>query len=110
MRYNEQQAHPVLHSRTAFTDAATLVTMLCGAGITVQPVPAFQDLTIPTSDDCVQARKFCLSPTESYTVAVYSQEIYRGKKILSCEDMPYHAKCVVIHKKDGHKQLTLLKA
>ena len=110
LRYNEQQAHPVLHSRTAFTDAATLVTTLSREGITVQSVPAFQDLTIPTSDDCVQARKFCLSPTESYTVAVYSQEIYRGKKILSCEDMPYHAKCVVIHEKDGHKQLTLLKA
>lgn len=110
LRYNEQQPHTVVHSKTAFTNSATLVTTLCGDGITVQNAPVFQNLTEPTAPDFAQARKFILSPTESYTVAVYSKEIYRGKKVLSCEDMPYHAKCVVIHEKDGHKQLTVLKA
>lgn len=110
LRYNEQQPHTVVHSKTAFTDSATLITTLCGDGITVQDAPVFQNLTEPTAPDFAQARKFILSPTESYTVAVYSKEIYRGKKVLSCEDMPYHAKCVVIHEKDGHKQLTILKA
>lgn len=110
LRYNEQQPHTVVHSKTAFTDSATLITTLCGDGITVQDAPVFQNLTEPTAPDFAQARKFILSPTESYTVAVYSKEIYRGKKVLSCEGMPYHAKCVVIHEKDGHKQLTILKA
>ena len=110
LRYNEQQPHTVVHSKTAFTDSATLITTLCGDGITVQDAPVFQNLTEPTAPDFAQARKFILSPTESYTVAVYSKEIYRGKKVLSCEDMPYHAKCVVIYEKDGHKQLTILKA
>ncbi len=110
LRYNEQQPHTVVHSKTAFTDSATLITTLCGDGITVQDAPVFQNLTEPTAPDFAQAHKFILSPTESYTVAVYSKEIYRGKKVLSCEDMPYHAKCVVIHEKDGHKQLTILKA
>ncbi len=110
LRYNEQQPHTVVHSKTAFTDSATLITTLCGDGITVQDAPVFQNLTEPTAPDFAQARKFILSPTESYTVAVYSKEIYHGKKVLSCEGMPYHAKCVVIHEKDGHKQLTILKA
>lgn len=110
LRYNEQQPHTVVHSKTAFTDSATLISTLCGDGITVQDAPVFQNLTEPTAPDFAQARKFILSPTESYTVAVYSKEIYRGKKVLSCEGMPYHAKCVVIHEKDGHKQLTVLKA
>lgn len=110
LRYNEQQPHTVVHSKTAFTDSATLITTLCGDGITVQDAPVFQNLTEPTAPDFAQARKFILSSTESYTVAVYSKEIYRGKKVLSCEGMPYHAKCVVIHEKDGHKQLTILKA
>ena len=110
LRYNEQQPHTVVHSKTAFTDSATLITTLCDDGITVQDAPVFQNLTKPTAPDFAQARKFILSPTESYTVAVYSKEIYRGKKVLSCEDMPYHAKCVVIHEKGGHKQLTILKA
>lgn len=110
LRYNEQQPHTVMHSKTAFTDSATLISTLCGDGITVQNAPVFQNLTEPTAPDFAQARKFILSPTESYTVAVYSKEIYRGKKVLSCEGMPYHAKCVVIHEKDGHKQLTILKA
>ena len=110
LRYNEQQPHTVVHSKTAFTDSATLITTLCGDGITVQDASVFQNLAEPTAPDFAQARKFILSPTESYTVAVYSKEIYRGKKVLSCEGMPYHAKCVVIHEKDGHKQLTILKA
>lgn len=110
LRYNEQQPHTVVHSKATFTDSATLITTLCGDGITVQDAPVFQNLTEPTAPDFAQARKFILSPTESYTVAVYSKEIYRGKKVLSCEGMPYHAKCVVIHEKDGHKQLTILKA
>lgn len=110
LRYNEQQPHTVVHSKTAFTDSTTLITTLCGDGITVQDAPVFQNLTESTAPDFAQARKFILSPTESYTVAVYSKEIYRGKKVLSCEGMPYHAKCVVIHEKDGHKQLTILKA
>lgn len=110
LRYNEQQPHTVVHSKTAFTDSATLITTLCGDGIMVQDAPVFQNLTEPTAPDFAQARKFILSPTESYTVAVYSKEIYRGKKVLSCEGMPYHAKCVVIHEKGGHKQLTILKA
>lgn len=73
-----------MHSKTAFTDSTTLITTLCGDGITVQDAPVFQNLTEPTAPDFAQARKFILSPTESYTVAVYS--------------------------KDGHKQLTILKA
>lgn len=84
LRYNEQQPHTVVHSKTAFTDSTTLITTLCGDGITVQDAPIFQNLTEPTAPDFAQARKFILSPTESYTVAVYS--------------------------KDGHKQLTILKA
>lgn len=83
LRYNEQQPHTVVHSKTAFTDSATLITTLCGDGITVQDAPVFQNLTEPTAPDFAQARKFILSPTESYTVAVYN--------------------------KDGHKQLTILK-
>lgn len=110
LRYNDQQPHTVVHSKTTFTDCATLITTLCGDGVTVQQAPVYQNLTEPTAPDFAQARKFILSPTESYTVAVYSKEIYRGKKVLSCEGMPYHAKCVVIHEKDGHKQLTILKA
>ena len=84
LRYNEQQPHTVVHSKTAFTDSTTLIITLCGDGITVQDAPVFQNLTEPTAPDFAQARKFILSPTESYTVAVYS--------------------------KDGHKQLTILKA
>ena len=42
LRYNEQQPHTVVHSKTAFTDSATLITTLCGDGITVQDAPVFQ--------------------------------------------------------------------
>lgn len=110
LRYNAQQIHTVVHCKCSFTDNVTLITTLCDTKIPVQIVPVFQNLTEPTTSDVAQARKFILSPTESYTVAVCSKEIYHGKKVLSCEGMCYHAKCVTIHEKDGHKQLTILKA
>lgn len=110
LRYNEQQLHTVVHSKQPFTDQTALITTLCGERIEVQSATVYQNLDEPTPADFAQARKFILSPTESYTVAVYHKEIYRGKKVLSCEGMPYHAKCVVIHEKDGQKQLTILKA
>lgn len=110
LRYNEQLAHTVLHCKQSFSDALTQITTFCEAGIRVETVPVYQNLTEEMNPEVAQARKFILSEQESYTVAVCSKEIYKGKKVLSCEGMPYHAKCVVIHQTGNEKQLMILKA
>ncbi len=110
LRYNEQLTHPVLHTRCTFTDTMTQITILCASDIRVESVPVYQNLDTPMSPAFAQAKRFVLSENESYTVAVCHKEIYKGKKILSCEGMPYHAKCVVVHQNNDKKQLIVLKA
>ena len=51
-----------------------------------------------------------MSDDESYTVAIFHKEIFKGKKICYCENMPFHAKCVVIHQHGNHKKLIRLRA
>lgn len=108
LRYNEQLSHTVVHCKQQFTDELTQITTFCEAGMQTETVPVYQNLD--EESQFAQARRFILSENESYTIAVCNKEIYKGKKVLSCEGMPYHAKCVVIHKKDDRKRLILVKA
>lgn len=110
LRYNEQLPHTVLHTKHTFTDALTQISSIYASDIQVESVPVYQNLDEAMSPEIAQARRFVLSETECCTVAICSKEIYKGKKVLSCEGMPYHAKCVVIHQKDDQKGMILLKA
>lgn len=110
LRYNEQLSHTVLHCKQSFTNHLTQITAFYDRTIQMDDVPVYQNLTEVMSPEIAQARKFILSEQESYTIAVCSKEIYKGKKVLSCEGMPYHAKCVVIHQIGDEKQLIVLKA
>lgn len=110
LRYNEQLPHTVLHTKHTFTDALTQISTICASDIRVESVPVYQNLDEAMSPEVAQARRFVLSGNESYTVAICHKEIYKGKKVLSCEGMPYHAKCVVVHQKDDQKRLIILKA
>ena len=62
------------------------------------------------SKDIACAYRFTMSDDESYTVAIFHKEIFKGKKICYCENMPFHAKCVVIHQHGNHKKLIRLRA
>lgn len=107
--YNQLEYHPVICSETEFENNAEYITTICDKNIKVESINAYQD-TAQTPEDIVSARKFIINDNESYTVVVYHKEIYKGKKILFCEDTYYHAKTVVIHEKDNKKELIILKA
>lgn len=107
--YNEELIHPVIHSNSEFENSAEYITTICDKNIKIETVPVYQD-TSETPLNVASARKFIINKNESYTVVVYHKEIFKGKKILSCENMYYHAKCVVIHEKDNKKELIILKA
>ena len=34
-----------------------------------------------------------------YTIVLLQEEIYQGSKILFCQNIPFHAKAIVIHEK-----------
>lgn len=107
--YNQLENHSVICSKTDFENHAEYITTICDKNIKVETVNAYQE-KLQTAQDVVSARKFIINDNESYTVVIYHKEIYKGKKILSCEGVYYHAKTVVIHEKDNKKELIILKA
>ena len=107
--YNQLENHPVICSKTEFENHAEYITTICDKNIKVETVNTYQE-KLQTPQDVASARKFIINENESYTVVIYHKEIYKGKKILSCEGAYYHAKTVVIHEKDNKKELIVLKA
>ena len=110
LRYNEQEEHQVLHAKTYFHDHGEVVTCICPASYKVEKVPILQNLDIPVEDHLAQAIRCTISPEESYTIVCFHKELYTGKKICSCEGLPFHAKALVIHESKGKKTLSRLRS
>lgn len=109
LQYNELLDHSTISYRKAFTDETQFITPICDSSIQVEKVPLYQAEN-ETPESVGVAVKFILPSGESYTVAVYHKEIFTGKKVLFCEGVPFHGKCLVVHEKDGKKDFCLLKA
>lgn len=110
LEYNKEVSHFVLNVTNKFEDTANIMTMFFDEKIKAEIVNTYQDANTITDKNVASAVKFNIGQNESYTVALYHKEIYTGKKILSCEGVFYHAKCVVIHEKNKVKNLFILKA
>lgn len=110
LRYNELSDHDIVCYTKDFLDEATQCICIADQKISIEEALIYQNGTIPMSNDMVSARKFVLSDKESYTVAVFHKEIFKGKKICECEGMPFHAKCIVVHEINGKKELIRLRA
>lgn len=110
LRYNELLPHDVITLKDTFTNQYQNITILCATDIQVTPVDIYQNQDTPMSKDIACAYRFTMSDDESYTVAIFHKEIFKGKKICYCENMPFHAKCVVIHQHGNHKKLIRLRA
>lgn len=110
LRYNELLHHDVITLKDTFTDHYENITIICAEGIHVTPVDILQNQDTPMLKDITSAYRFTLSEDESYTIAIFHKEIFKGKKICYCEGMPFHAKCIVVHQKGTHKELIRLRA
>lgn len=110
LRYNELLPHDVITLKDTFTNQYQNITILCATDIQVTPVDIYQNQDTPMAKDIACAYRFTMSEDESYTVAIFHKEIFKGKKICYCENMPFHAKCVVIHQHGNHKKLIRLRA
>lgn len=109
LRYNELLEHNVITFTKEFLNDTTSITYLCDAKIQVEQAEVFQNGNMPVDKDLAEAFKFRISAHESYTIAVFHKEIFKGKKICYCEGMPFHAKCIVIHEVDGNKEMIRLR-
>lgn len=109
LRYNERQSHCVVQTSQTFQDCLNSTSILCEPHIEVLDIPVFQGKDIPFPTEVAGAKKFILSPMESYTIVVFHKEVFEGRKICFCEGVPFHAKCVVIHEKNNTKKLISLR-
>lgn len=110
LRYNELLEHTVITFTKEFENETSSVTYLCDSNVKVQRVDIFQNGEVPVSKELAEAYRFYISANESYTIAIFHKEIFKGKKICYCEGIPFHAKCIVIHEVDGNKEITRLRA
>lgn len=109
IRYNEPLTNQTIKSQIVFQDFGLSNVAICDTSIEVEKADVFQEKSLPISNDFATAVSFRMSNEEKYTIVIFHKEVYIGKKIIFCEDMPFHAKCVVIHEKQGRKTLTKLK-
>ncbi len=109
LKYNELLDHTVVSYEESFQNEIEFITCICDESINVENVPLYQSDN-KTNVQVGQGRKFKISDTESYTIAIYHKEIYKGQKVLYCEDIAFHGKCIIIHEKNGKKSYKLMKA
>lgn len=110
LRYNEANIHDIVSFHKAFQDEGNHITAVVSTSIQVEKVDILQNGTEPLNEEIAEARRFTISPEESYTIVVFHKELFRGKKLCTCEGLPFHAKCVVIHNVKGMKKLIRLRA
>lgn len=108
LKYNELLNHTVVCYETNFNNNLELITCICDENIEVLSVPLYQS-DKETLKQIGQAKKFKISDTESYTIGIYHKEIYNGAKILFCEGIAFHGKCIIIHEKNNIKTYKLMK-
>ena len=107
--YNEVVQHDVLVYEASFQDQYQSCTCMADISISIQDVDILQDMKECVSSDIACAKKFQVSEDESYTIVIFHKEVYKGKKVFSIEGICFHAKCVILHEKEGVKQLYRLK-
>lgn len=110
LRYNECLDHSRITFTKEFVKETTSFTYLCDRHVQVEEAAILQNGDTAVAKELAEAYKFNISEQESYTVAIFHKEIFKGKKIFYCEGMPFHAKCVVVHERDGVKKLIRLRA
>lgn len=58
----------------------------------------------------VHTKRFILSEDESYSIAIFHKEIYKGKKVLFLDGEPFHCKVFVVHKKQDKVKSYIVRA
>lgn len=108
-RYNEQDTHEVVSFHTPFEDKVSVTTILAPKKVAVDAVPILQNLDTPMPTKEGSAWRIQLSEQESYSVALFHEELFRGKKVYSLDGVPFHAQVAVVHRMGNDVELFRMK-
>lgn len=107
--YNELLDHEVLHAVNNFSNFDYHVTILCRSNIQVEKEELLQNGTTPCDQQVAQAVTFTKPDSTKYTCVCFHKEVYKGKKIFTCRNVPLHTKAAIIVEKDGKQQIVRMK-
>ena len=109
LRYNELKDSKKIVSTKEFTDSCTVFTIVAGKDVDYCQTHTFQNGETECSTNLVHTFEFKQN-SKKYTVAIFHEEVYKGKKVFFTDGIPYHAKCVIVTEKNGTKKLLKMKA
>jgi len=109
LRYNELKDSKKIVSTKEFTDSCTVFTIVAGKDVDYCQTHTFQNGETECSMNLVHTFEFKQN-SKKYTVAIFHEEVYKGKKVFFTDGIPYHAKCVIVTEKNGTKKLLKMKA
>lgn len=95
LRYNELESHSYFVANQQFKDTIINSSSFYPQTFTKESVSVWQDQEVADTS-LVSAIRFA-SKEESYTMVIFHQEVYMGRKIFYCENVAFHAKSIVIH-------------
>lgn len=97
--YNTIMEQDVIVYESAFTDNYQSMTCICSSQYERKHIDILQNLDEAVANDLASSIQIQVSTTERYTIVVFHKEVYKGKKIFSCDGVPFHGKCVIIHRR-----------
>lgn len=110
LRYNEELEHDVLYFEQDFTNHFEQCICFVDKAIETKDDFVLQNNDTKLDNTIVHTKKFILSEDESYSVAIFHKEIYKGKKVLFLDGEPFHCKVFVVHKKKDKVKTYIVRA
>lgn len=108
LRYNELLEHAVFVSEGVLHGQLFQDEVFYGDDFRLEQAEVVQPGRGKLPEEEVSAWRF-VRGEESFTCVIFHQQIYRGKKILYCEDLPLHNQACLIIQRAGLKKLIRLK-
>lgn len=109
LSYNNLVDHKVLTIANSFENHGNNLLCFLSKNLTMQKTELLQDGTNSVTDDVASAYKLTINDNEAYYIALFHEEIFKGKKLFTLNNMPFHAQAVLVHEVNGYSTLTVLK-
>lgn len=106
--YNIINQHIVMKQSIQFENHGCTHLCFMHKGLSIEPMPVYQNGTTPVDNSIVSSFKVTISPDESYSIAIFHEEIYNGKKIFFLNGIPFHSQVACVHEYNHTKELIQL--
>lgn len=108
-RYNEIGEHSCLKTERNFHDHMIQLTCIHNTCYPMVKEPIWQSEQKEAAASLASAFTFQLSETESVTIVLFHQEIWKGRKLCICRGVPIYGECCILHETKGKIEISRMK-